>query len=1013
MKYLNFGSLLLLLCIAVANASPRKVVNFDSNWKFIQKDGQGFESPVFNDQTWTTLDVPHDWSIEGEYSKDHPMGDRCGYLPSGIGWYRKTITVPESWKNKHVRIVFDGVFHNSTVWANGQKLGFRPYGWISFDYDLSEFVYKENVLNIAVRVDNSKQPSARWYTGSGIYAPVNIIVTDKVHIPQSGVFVRTKGISETSEISIETEVRNTLPTDAEVKLVTRLLSPNRTEVAKIEQIKTLSAGKTEKFSQNTLIKNPQIWSCETPNLYTAVSEVTINGSVVDSNRTRFGIRDIEWKAKTGFWLNGKNVKLQGVCNHQDAGPLGAAVPDKILRYRIQQLKDMGCNAIRTAHNPQTPIFYDICDELGMLVMDEIYDGWKRKAANDYGAHYFNEWWKKDVTDWIRRDRNHPSVVIYSVGNETRGPVAKDLVAHCHALDTTRPVTSGHSGTPEMDVAGYNGHSEFKGFFEEKHPNGFDKPFVGTENPHTWQVRGFYRSKTWYRDGLKKFVYPIADLTEEEIFSNYALDSENKRNRKQIFNSSYDNGTVRLSARKSIEQLRDIPHYAGQFRWTGFDYIGEAGYVHGGWPFKAFMGGAIDLANFEKDLYYLYQSQWTTTPMVHILPHWTHPKMKPGTKIPIWVYSNCEEVELFHNGKSFGKQKPGTKWQEMQCQWLVPWQPGEIKAIAYNSEQAVSQQIIKSAGVPAQIALSVDGKPLKPQGTDIVQLRVESQDKDGNFYPYGENRTYFHINGPAKIKCLGNGNPIDVEQHYRVNNRNGFMGLTRAFIESTGEAGDISVVAASILGEKRQITSKKVSIDVKQFSLRGTLKEQDIKVFYTTDGSTPTENSKSYAGSFEVELGTTVKALVIANGQPILSLSEKFDKNLGLSWTKQKTVTKQSIRAEQAENAKFSNAKVDKTKKRHRGKGYLLLKDGGQVEWYLENDGGPETKTFTIRYSTKEPTGEGIPVTLIINKKSFNHIIKPGRWWNDISSKAKLNSGANTVILKTEKGGILIDELNLR
>ncbi len=993
------------------NAAPREHIDLNQNWQFIQQDGQGFEKNEFDDSSWKSLNVPHDWSIEGEYSKDHSMGDRCGYLPAGIGWYRKNISIPRDWKNKHVRIVFDGVFHNSTVWANGQELGVRPYGWISFDYDLSEIVAKDDTLLIAVRVDNSKQPSARWYTGSGIYAPVKIIVTDKVHIPQSGVFVRTKGISGESQIAVDTEIRNTLAKDAKVKLITRFLSPKGDEVAKIEQKKSIPTGKTENFVQNTIIKNPAIWSCEAPNLYTAVSELVVGGRIVDTKRTRFGIRDIKWKTKTGFWLNGKNVKLRGVCNHQDAGPLGAAVPDKILRFRIQQLKNMGCNAIRTAHNPQTPAFYAMCDEMGMLVMDEIFDGWKRKATNDYGAHYFNKWWKKDVTDWIHRDRNHPSVVIYSIGNETGGRVAKELVEHCHSLDSTRLVTSGHSGSNEMDVLGVNGHSEIKDYFKNQK---FVKPFVATENPHTWQVRGYYRSKTWYRDGYRKHVYKIDDLTEEEVFVYNGLDAEAKRNRKQIFNSSYDNATVRIPARAGIARLRDVPNYAGQFRWTGHDYIGEAGYVHGGWPFKAFMGGAIDLANFEKDLYYLYQSQWTEKPMVHILPHWTHPKMKLGTGIPVWVYSNCEEVELFHNGKSLGRQKPSKEWQKMQCQWLVPWQPGEIKAIGYNAGKAVSKQVIKSAGVPTEIALSIDGKPLNAKGTDIVQLRVKSQDAEGNFYPYGENRTYFHINGPAQIKCLGNGSPIDVERHCRVNNRLGFMGLTRAFIESTGEAGDISVIAASILGEKRQITSKQVSIDVKQFALRGKRKKQDIKIFYTTDESNPTESSKLYNGSFDVELGTTVKALVVANGQKILTLSEKFDKNLGLSWTNQ-AVSAKSKRApgEQAEDAKFTGAKVDKSKKGYCGKGYLNFTGKGQVEWYLENDGLDGMKTFSIRYSTNGKKDKGIPATLIVNGKSFKVTIKNSKGWKTVSVKAKLNSGANSVIFKTDTEGILIDELSLK
>ena len=1001
-----------LVSMGYAQENARVVVNIDSDWQFIQKDGVGFEKIDAPTNGWQNIDVPHDWSIEGEYREDAPSGDRCGYLGTGIGWYRKTIEVPNAWKNKQVSIAFDGVFHNSTVWVNGEKLGFRPYGWISFSYDLSKFVNTSKTIVIAVKVDNKLQPTARWYTGCGIYAHTNLIVTDKIHIPESGVFIKTKGINKTSKISLDVEIKNNAE-KAEVKLFTQLKDPAGRVVAEGSTIQTIKASQQVTYSQKLVIKDPKIWDTETPNLYTAVTQVLVNDKVLDLVATRFGIRDIKWVSKTGFWLNGKNVKLQGVCNHQDAGPLGAAVPDKILRFRVKQLKAMGCNAIRTAHNPQTPIFYDICDEEGMLVMDELYDGWKRKATNDYGAHYFDKWWKTDLVDWIKRDRNHPSVVVYSVGNETHSRVGKDLVELCHQTDPTRLVTSGGSYSSVMDITGTNGPSEYMGWIENMKLH--NKSFVATENPHTWQVRGFYRSKTWYRDGKGKRVYQIDDLTKDEIFKVKAFDADKKRNRKQIFNSSYDNATVRISARGGIAKLRDIPHYSGQFRWTGYDYIGEAGYVHGGWPFKAFMGGAIDLSNFEKDLFYLYQSQWTRKPMVHILPHWTHPTMPLGTEIPVLVYTNCDKVELFQDGKSLGQKSPGTKWQEMQIKWMVPWKPGTIKAVAYRDQKVVATQIYKSATQPAKISLSIDGLPLAESGKDIVQVRVSTQDKDGTFYPYGENRTTFVLSGPATIKALGNGSPIDVESHFGTNTRNAFMGLTRAFIESTDSSEPITLTAASILGEKRQVTSNLVSIDVTQLALRGDLIKKEFNVFYTTDGSKPFPSCGTmlYTKSFTVKLGTTVRALILADGQAIAELSEYFANDQGLSWEGTTKVAPIDANSEQAEGAKFTGAKVDKKQTGFNGRGYLDFSGkGGSVDWYLENDGAKSDKTFAIRYMNKSKSA--VRTELIVNGKPTAFSLKPTDRWQTISVKGVIGLGANRVIFKIESNnGLLVDQLSIK
>ncbi|MGB7328644.1 MAG: glycoside hydrolase family 2 TIM barrel-domain containing protein [Rubripirellula sp.] len=1007
--------LLLVLAWLPATAVADRA-SFDSDWRFIQQDLSGAEQPGFDDTAWRQLDVPHDWSVEGEYDEKNWMGAGGGYLPSGIGWYRKTISVPSQWRGKHVEIALDGVFMNSTVWANGKKLGNRPYGWSSFSYDISELAQDSDSITFAVRVDNKKQPSARWYTGSGIYAHTWIDVKDRLHVPASGVFIRTSG----STVEVDTDVTNATSRDESTALKVSIIDGAGNEIASVQTGFELAAGDTQTVSQKIKLDNPKRWSPQAPVLYTARTEVLRGGRPVDTLETRFGVRDVQWKPETGMLINGENIKLRGVCNHQDAGALGTAVPDKVLRFRIEQLKKMGCNAIRTTHNPQTPVFYDICDEVGMLVMDEVFDGWGRKAANDYGARYFKQWWKRDLTDWIKRDRNHPSIVIYSVGNETHGDVGKEIVAACHKLDSTRPVTSGHSGSEFMDVFGVNGSSEKMGWFDRL-PN--DRVFIGTENTHTWQVRGFYRTMTWYRDGYpnaKQKPHQTPDLTDVEVFANDWTEPSNRKNRKQIFNSSYDNAMVRLNARKNIEQLRDIPNYAGSLRWTGYDYIGEAGYVHGGWPFRAFMGGAIDMANFEKDLFYLYQSQWTQEPMVHILPHWTHPTMKPGTKIPVWVYSNCDDVELFFNGDSLGKRSPGTKSNEMQCEWMVGWQPGELKAVGYKQGNRVAEQVIRTATEPAQIKLSIDGVPLADSRMDMVQVRVTTTDEKGEFYPYGENRTHFHLIGPAKIRALDNGSPVDVEQHFQAQDRIAFYGLTRAYVESTGQAGDITLLASCILGEKKQVTSNQVRIDTKLLSLRGSLPDVKTEIFYTLDGSLPTPQSTRYSGAFAVPLESTVKALVVANGIPVQVLEERFAKDVGFVWD----VVKKAARlgGDQAEDATFSKAVIGNQGANFNGTGYLDFgqNKGAYVQWYQENDGDAGQTELLIRYSgvTKGRPGRAVKVT--VNGKTVQEkLLLPntknwGRDWQTATIEIPVQRGANTIRLTTiENGGMYIDEISVK
>ena len=1005
-------SLLLCYFIGVSSFSQKKI-NFNQDWKFNLGDTKEAKIASYNDVNWRTLDLPHDWSIEGEYDKSNPMSHFGGYLPSGIGWYRKTIKIPREWLNKQVSIMFDGVCMNSTVWVNNEKLGSRPYGWIGFSYDITKYIKQNKTLTFSVRVDNDKQPSARWYTGSGIYANTWIQVKENVHIPNSGIYVRTEG----DVVKIDTEIRSVNKTK-KIHLRTKVLDTSGKVVGVNEKRIKIAATSSKKITQEIKVDaQPLLWSLKSPNLYRLESEILINSKVVDRVITKFGFRNIEWKPKTGMWLNGKNIKLRGVCNHQDAGALGAAVPDKILRYRIQQMKNMGVNAIRTSHNPQTPQFYDMCDEMGMLVMDEIFDGWMQKAENDYGAHYFKDWWKKDLTSWLKRDRNHPSVVVYSLGNETHGDVAQDLLDVCHNLDPTRPVTSGNSEEELMDIYGANGASEMKGFFDTLKT---DRVFIGTENTHTLQVRGYYRTKTWYRNGYpnakrKPYYYP--DLTKEEVFKNDWTTLDKKTNAKQIFLSSYDNATIRLNSRQNVELLRDIPNFAGSFRWTGYDYLGETKY-HGGWPFKALSSGAVDIANFEKDLYYMYQSQWTNKPMAHILPHWTHPTIKLGTKIPVWVYSNCEEVELFFNGKSLGKKRTGKKWDKMQCQWLVPWKPGKLKVVAFKEGKPLVEKSISTANSPSKISLSIDGSKLNNIKGDVTQLRVCSLDDKNEFYPYGENRSYFHVIGAGKIRALDNGSPVDVEKHYNTNDRKAFYGLTRAYIESTNNTESVNVLVASILGEKKLLSSNKVSIDTKILNLRGNLVKSNIKIFYTIDGTTPNTNSKLYMKPFTINLGTTVKALVLLDGEKVFCMGERFARDEGFVFDSERDESK-TVAGDQAEEASLEGAVIANKGQNFNGKGYVNLsnKSKGVIKWYYENDGGEGEFNFKIRYSALDIKRKKYEIKLIINGENKKVVLPPSsdylNIWDTVEVSTILKQGANRIIIESNlinEEALSIDEI---
>lgn len=989
-----------VLVFSTAVKAQRLTMDFNQGWLFHLNDVPAAKATDFNDSNWKNITVPHDWSFNNGISPDGSQGARGGYFDSGIGWYRKTFNVDSDWLDKRVMINFDGVYMNSEIWVNGQYVGKRAYGYISFRYDITQYLIDgENV--ISMRVDNLKDPSARWYHPAGIYAPVNLTVTEKTYVKPNGVFVQTPTVTNhKAQVLIETQVHKN-NSQSPVFIESTVFGPNGQAVKQHRQYVSGCQLQTCVTSTQVEVEKPQLWSPEDPNLYSLTTALVQNGQVIDKTTQKFGIRSIKWETETGFWLNDKNVKLLGVSEHYEGGPVGGAWTKSLLRWKLSLFKEMGVNAVRTAHNPYPPMFYELCDELGILVMDEIFDGWHKKAHFDYGQQAFAQDWNKDLTEWVKRNRNHPSIVIYSVGNETRGEdIARQLVQRVHQLDKTRPVTSGHSASDVMDVYGVNGGSEKRQFFTKPRP---DKPFVSTEAPHTWQTRGYYRSQTWLRDGNhspKQGIFDLPDLTDKEIFTYEWDNPKNWKNRKQHFNSSYDNATVRISARKNWELMRDLPWFSGHFRWTGFDYYGEAGYVHGGWPFRLFMGGALDVAGFKKDLFYFYESQWTEEPMVHILPHWTHPRMELGTKIPVWAYSNCQEVELFLNGKSLGKDQPGTKWDEMQAEWMVPWQPGTLRADCYNNGKLITSTKQTTAGAPAKLELIAENDFIDPNTDQVAVITANLKDNNNVYYPYGENKVYYKLSGPASIRSLENGDPVDTAKNFGVNNRKAFMGATRAFIDLTEKNANVSLFSAAILGDKSLYSSNMISIDSQEIAITGQRVQSQVEVFYTLDGTEPTRSSQRYTKPFKVTDGTQVKATVYQNGQKVFVMQESFGKDLGLYWgNAQYGQANQKFDDDGmlAIDAKFNGAvkKADHLDFQSRE---------GNIRWYQENDGEAGNFVLTFSYASND-SNSNRPMDLYLNNKKVTRINFPstGTWkgeWRKISLKLGLVAGANNIELRT-------------
>jgi beta-galactosidase len=827
-----------------------------AGWKFSLSDSPLASQSDYDDSGWQTVEVPHDWSILGPYDRKNPCGGQGGYLPTGIGWYRKNFDIPAVEPDSQYLIMFDGVFMNSQVWVNGKNVGGRPYGYVSFYLDITDEL-KPGVNFLAVRVDNEKAPNARWYPGCGIYGDVTLIAKKKISVDQWGVFVTTPEVSgRRATVAVETTLNNATALDRDAVLETAVLDAQNREVARVSRKVSIPAGKQVVVKPSLPVANPSLWSPDSPYLYKLTSRIVVDRKVMHAEETRFGIRSLKFDSRQGFFINGVSTKLKGVCEHSDGGLVGSAIPEKVLRRRLRILKEMGCNAIRVSHNPRRPIFYDLCDEMGIMVMDEIFDGWHAKTSHDYGKHHFKTWWKTDVRDWVKRDRNHPCVIMYSIGNETGIYDKYDISGEIRKYDTTRPTTGG-SLLYGVDVAGFNAPGGTPGILEKFHAENPDKPLVLTEVPHTLQTRGFYRTLTWWRAlGIARNAFP--PYNDKQIFFDQHM----------RYSSSYDNCGVRITARQCWKRTKSTPWIMGEFRWTGFDYLGEASFGGGKWPARIWNFGIIDLCGFPKDHYYFYQSQWTDKPMVHILPHWTHRGMD-GVVIPVVAYSNCDQVELFLDGESLGRKPPRDL---LDFVWRVPYRPGTLKAVGYRDNKAVATKVVKTAQNPTAIKLTSDNVNMKPATRDISHLTTTIEDAEGNFVPWAGNRIEYKTDGPVKLLGFDNGDPLDVTSH-RKTHRKTFNGLSLGIFQSTDSSGPVVITAAGILGRTLFPNSTKVAVDIDQIALRGRIDDALFGITYSINDSEPVE----YSGPFELTESAVIKATITKNGEPFVNLRGDFTK----------------------------------------------------------------------------------------------------------------------------------------
>lgn len=820
--------LLMTLCCALlawmAVAQQRTETLLEKGWKFMKGDVADAMKPDFDDKQWEAVTVPHDWAIYGPFDRSHDLQEvavtqnletaasvktgRTGGLPYvGVGWYRTTFEAPAG---KLVSLVFDGAMSEARVYVNGQEVCFWPCGYNSFHCDVTPYLNKEGAKNLlAVRLENRPQ-SSRWYPGAGIYRNVRVVATEDVHVPVWGTQLTTPHVSaEYASVCLKTTVEGAGTKD--VRILTQILSPEGEVVASKDNTMKINHG--QPFEQNFLVDAPRLWSPETPYLYKAVSKIYVDGQQTDEYTTRFGIRSIELVADKGFFLNGQHRKFQGVCNHHDLGPLGAAINVAALRRQLTLLKDMGCDAIRTSHNMPAPELVELCDEMGFMMMVEPFDEWDiAKCENGY-HRFFKEWAEKDMVNMLRQYRNHPSVVMWSIGNEVPTQcspegykVASFLQDICHREDPTRPVTCGmdqvscvlaNGFAAMLDVPGLNYRTHRYVESYEKLPQNL---VLGSETASTVSSRGVYK-------------FP-AELKKQAMYDDHQ-------------SSGYDLEACSWSnvPDEDFALADDYDWTLGQFVWTGFDYLGEPSpYDTDAWPSHSSVFGIIDLASLPKDRYYLYRSIWNKRDnTLHVLPHWTWPG-REGENTPVFVYTNYPEAELFVNGKSYGKQRKLTADEARALQgkdslWLqrryrlmwtdVPYEPGELKVVAYdNSGKKVEEKTVRTAGKPHHLEVVADRTALSADGKDLAYITVRVVDKDGNLCPADDRLVSFTVKGAGSFRAAANGDATCLDL-FHLPRMHAFSGQLTAIVQSGAESGNL-VFEAKAKGVK----AGKLTLEVK-------------------------------------------------------------------------------------------------------------------------------------------------------------------------------------------------------
>lgn len=816
--FISFSVAVLLFCFSKPLLAEQQA-SFNDDWKFSKGEFEGAQSPGFDDSAWRSLQLPHDWAIEGPF--DVKYNARAGGLPfHGTGWYRKSFVTPVHDVGDRVAIEFDGAMYNAQVWVNDEFVGSRPYGYIGFELDVTKYLQPAGENNvIAVRL-TPEDLSSRWYPGAGIYRNTWIKIRPPIHIAHWGIEVTTPKIDEEAAVvNVKTNLVNIRETEVQVSLRHTVLTSSGKEIITSESPVALGSDGTFSNTQQLSVSKPQRWDIDSPYLYTLRTEILEDGKVSTSRDTQFGVRTIEFDAKKGFFLNGKAVQLQGVCLHHDLGPLGAAVNRRATERQLEIMKEMGVNSIRTSHNPPSPEQLEYCDKLGLLVIDEAFDCWEMpKVPNGYNK-FFKQWHERDLRDMIRRDRNHPSIIMWSIGNEILEQgnrkegykLARLLSQICHDEDPSRPTTAGFNYYPasydnrlahEIDIVGLNYKPMFYGEATKREP---EFVLYGSETSSCVSSRGVYHLP------IEAYVrHPSKQVTSYDLIGPawaYPPDVE-------------------------FAQLKKFPHVLGEYVWTGFDYLGEPtpyggrdnstnGYWNDDWPSRSSYFGCVDLCGFPKDRYYIYQSQWTTEPMVHLLPHWNW-EGSEGQEIPVYCYTNCDEAELFLNGKSLGRRRKGqdTTPVKVDCRgwpggdldspyrlrWDVPYSSGTLEVVAYRDGKQLCEMKIVTAGEPAAIALEADRAEIQADGDDLSFVTVRIVDSEGNFCPLADNLVEFDIVGNGELIAVGNGNAATTDS-FQADERKAFSGMCLAIVgRKNSTAGKFTLKATS-----RGLTSAEIVI----------------------------------------------------------------------------------------------------------------------------------------------------------------------------------------------------------